>query len=268
MKNLAKLTMIAVAVAGLSGCLTRIQTGEIGVRVDMSRQIQGAELLPGTWNQTLVGSVLTFPVKDLVVQVENKTPMTSDNTALADFDMTLVYNINPSSVAELYSTKSKSFHAFDQQEGDTLLMYNYILTLVNNAAYKVVRMYTALEVADNRQKVEQQILAIVNESLKSEKLDQIINVTLVQVRNIAANPEIMKAATEYVKSQNELRQKEVELKTAELEAKRMQILSSNATQNIAYINAQANMAIAEAVKAGKVQTILIPHQMTMLGSLK
>ena len=268
MNKFAKFTMIAAAALSLSGCLTRIQTGEIGVRVDLSRQIQGAELQPGSWNQTMVGTVLTFPVKDLVVQIENKTPMTADNSALADFDLTLVYNINPTSVAELYSTKSKSFHAFDERERDTLLMYNYIVTLVNNAAYKTVRMYTALEVADNRQKIEQQIQATVIESLKAENLDKDINVTLVQVRNIAANADIMKAATEFVRAQNELRQKSVELETAKLEAKRMEILSGNSTQNIAYINAQANLTIAQAVKDGKVQTILIPHGMTMLGSLK
>lgn len=267
MSKSALVSAVVLSIAALSGC-TRIQTGEIGVRVDMSKQIQGSELQPGTWNQTLVGDVLTFPTKDIVVQLDNKTPMTADNSALADFDMTLVYSINPQSVAELYSTKSKSFHTYDEKEKDTLLMHSYVSTLINNAAYKVVRQYKALEVADNRAKIEQEILSIVASNLKDEKLDQAIQITVVQIRNIAANAEIMRAATEYVKSQNELRQREIEVQTAELEAKRMQILSSNSTQNIAYMQAQASMKLAEAVAAGKVQTILIPHTMTMLGSMK
>jgi regulator of protease activity HflC (stomatin/prohibitin superfamily) len=261
-----KIALIGIVAVAAVGC-TRIESGTVGVRVDMSRQIQGNELPAGSWNQTLVGDVLTFPVKDIVVGLENKTPLTSDNSALADFDITLVYGINPSSVAELYTTKSKSFHA-QEQDGDTLLMYTYVSTLVNNASYKAVRGYKALEVADNRAKIEAEIKATVEEQLKEEKLDAAINVSVVQIRNIAPNAEIMQAATAYVRSQNEFRQREVEVKVAELEAKRMQILSSNSTQNIAYINAQANMKIAEAVASGKVQTILIPHNMTMLGSLK
>ena len=265
---LLKSSLIAAAVLSLSGCLTRIQTGEVGVRVDMSRQVQGTELPPGSWNQTIIGNVLTFPVKDIVVTVENKTPLTADNTALSDFDIALVYSLNPQSVAELFSTKSKSFHVYDSNEKDTLLMYNFIVTVVNNSAYKAVRQYKALEVADNRAKIEQEIISNVNEALRAEKLENAINVSMVQIRNIAASPEILKAATEYVKSQNELKIKENEVKIAEAESKRMQALAQNSTQSIAYMQAQAALNVSEGVKNGKVQTILIPHNMTMFGGVQ
>lgn len=262
--NFIKIGLIAAAAILATGC-TRIETGAVGVRVDMSRQVQGNELPPGSWAQTIIGDVLTFPVKDIVVQLDNKNPLTNDNTALADFDITLVYNINPSSAAELYGTKSKSFHAYDEKAGDTLLMYSYINTMVNNAAYKVVRQYKALEVADNRAKIEQEILAIVNEGLVAEKLDTAITVSVVQIRNIAANAEIMEAATEYVKSQNALKIKENEVAIARKEAEKMQALSQNSQQSIAYMRAQSELLIAEAVKEGKVNTIIIPHNMTAFG---
>lgn len=256
--NFTKLSVAIATVILATGC-TRISTGEVGVRVDMSRQVQGNELLPGSWAQTVIGDVLTFPVKDIVVQLDNKTPLTSDNTALADFDVTLVYNINPGSVAELYSTKSKSFHGFDQQAGDTLLMYSFITTIVNNAAYKAVRQYKALDVADNRAQIEQEILASVNDSLKSEKLDGAITVSLVQIRNIAANADIMKAATEYVRSQNDLKIRENEVKIAEAEARRQQVLANTGPQTIAYMNAQSIAAIAEGVKNGTVSSVIVPY---------
>ena len=259
MRNLfLKLTAIAAATVLTTGCLQRIETGSVGVRVDMSRQVQGSELPPGSWNQTIIGNVLTFPVKDLVVNVENKTPLTADNTALHDFDVTVVYNINPGAVAELFSTKSKSFHAYDT-DGDTLLMYNLVTTMVNNAAYKTVRGYRALEVADNRSKIEQDILAGVNDALKAEGLDKSINVSMVQVRNIAASPEILKAATEFVKSQNELKIKENEVKIAEAEARRQKMLADTGPQTIAYMNAQSLAAIADGVKAGKVHAVVVPY---------
>ena len=202
MTNFLKLAAIAATIVATTAC-TRIETGEVGVRVNASREIEGKELQPGSWNQTLIGSVLEFPVKDIVVALENKTPMTADNSALADFDISVVYSINPSAVAELYSTKSKSFHA-EGKEG-IFLMYNYVTTLVNNASYKAIRQYKALEVADNRAKIEEQIRVTDNEQLREEKLDTSITVNVVQIRNVAPNAEILRSATEFVKSQNELK---------------------------------------------------------------
>ena len=265
MKNLFKLGAVAALCVSIVGC-SRIETGTVGIRLDASKQIQGNELMPGTFNQTVIGDVLIFPHKDVAINLENKTPMTADNSSLADFDITVVYNINPSSVAEIYSTKSKSFHAVNP-DGDTLLMYRYIETLVNNAAYKAIRQYVALEVADNRAKIEDSILQIVNEQLKQEKLDTAINISVVQVRNIAPNATILKAATELVKSQNDLKIKENEVKIAEAEARRQRMLAESGPQTIEYMRAQAQVTVANAIADGKVNTIIVPHTMTMLGAV-
>lgn len=251
-----KSVILAVAVALASVGCTRIETGEVGVRVNASKQIEGNELQPGTWNQTMIGSILTFPTKDIAITLENKTPMTADNSPLADFDITVVYGLNPSSVAELYSTKSRSFHS--EHKGDVLLMSSYMTTLVNNAAYKVVRNYKSLEVADNRAKIEEQIRDVVFEQLKSEKLDNAVSLTVVQVRNILPNAEILRSATEYVRAQNDLKIKETEVQIAKKESERMAALSSNSGQSIAYMQAQAQMKIAEGIAAGKVNTIVVP----------
>jgi regulator of protease activity HflC (stomatin/prohibitin superfamily) len=248
--------ILAVAVAIASVGCTRIETGEVGVRVNASKQIEGSELPPGSWNQTMVGSVLTFPVKDISVTLDNKTPMTADNSPLADFDITVVYGLNPTSVAELYSTKSRSFHA--EEGGDIFLMYSYMSTLVNNASYKVIRQYKSLEIADNRAKIEEQIRDTVHEQLKAEKLDAAVSLTVVQVRNILPNAEILQSATNYVRAQNELKIKQTEVDIAKKESERMAALSSNSGQSIAYMQAQAQMKIAEGIAAGRVQTIVVP----------
>lgn len=250
-----KVLLVSLAILATSAC-TRIGTGEVGVRIDMNKQIQTQELPSGSWNQTLYGDVVTFPVKDISLPIENKTPLTADNSALADFDLTLVYNINPSAVAELYSSKAKSFHA--SADGDVLLMYNYITTLTNNATYKIVRQYKALEVADNRAKIEQDIITALNESLLNEKLDAAITITAVQVRNVQPNAEILEAATEYVRAQNELKVKETEVAIAKKESERMAALSANSTTSIAYMQAQANLKIAEGIANGMVNTIVVP----------
>lgn len=95
-----KMVALISAVLLATGC-TRIETGEVGMRINASKQIEGTELMPGSWNQTIIGSVMEFPVKDIQVSVENKTPMTADNSALADFDISVVYAINPTAVSEI-----------------------------------------------------------------------------------------------------------------------------------------------------------------------
>lgn len=258
-----KKTIIALIIAATlaTGC-TRIETGEVGVRLNANKQIEGTEMLPGSWNQTLIGSVLEFPVRDIIINVSDKKYQTSDSAALDDFDVTFVYSINPTSVSELYSTKSRAFHA-ESKEG-VFLMYTYLETLVNNAAYKAVRAYAALEVADKREAIEKAIYDSVVEKLKGEKLDLAIIPGAVTVRSIMPNKEILASATKYVSAQNELRVKQTEVDIAKKESERMAALSSNSTASIAYMNAQATLNISEGIKNGKVQTIVVPSNMTGL----
>lgn len=263
MNKFVKFIALAAIVLSATAC-TRITTGEVGVRVDASRQVQGTELMPGSWNQILIGDVLTFPVKDVAVEINDKRYTTADNSALQDFDMTVVYSINPSSVSELYTSKSKSFHVYEEKEKDTYLMYNYMRTLANNAAHKVVRKYNNLEVGDNRQKMEAEIRENFNEQLKTEKLDTALQVTAIQIRSVMPNAEIQQAATALVRSQNELKIKDNEVQIAKKEAERMQALAVNSKQSVEYMEAQAKMKIAEAIAAGKVQTIIVPSNMTSL----
>ena len=95
-----------------------------------------------------------------------------------------------------------------------------------------------------------------------------MTISAVQIKNILPNRQVMQSATDLVRSQNELKIKDNEVQIAKKEAERMQALAVNSTQSIAYMQAQANLTIAQAVKEGKVQTILIPHTMTALGTIK
>lgn len=260
MKKFIAIACVIASVA-FTGC-TRISTGEVGVRVDASKQIQGAELMPGSWNQTIVGDVLTFPVKDIAVNLENKSPMTADNSALDDFDVTVVYNVNPSSVSELYTKKSRSFHVYEN--GDIYLMHSYVSTLVNNAVNKSVREYNALEVADKRVEIEGKIKETVTSQLKAEGLENSINLSVVQVKNILPNKEILKAATDYVRAQSTLRVKATEVEIAKKESERMAALANNSQQSIAYMQAQAALNISEGIKNGKVNTIVVPANFNAL----
>jgi hypothetical protein len=256
-----KIGALVAVVALATGC-TRIETGEVGVRVGFDKQVQSGELLPGSFNQTLIGDVLTFPIKDVNVKLNDMTPVAKDNSTMKDLDAVVIYNINQAQVAELYSQKSQAFHA--RQDGDIYLMYNYIVQTTRNAIYKEARKYEALDMADSRQAMEQAIKEQIQKSLADENLDGSLIVGQVLIRNIVPADSVVASANELVRAKNELKQKEVEVKTAKMEAERMQALSNQGAQSIAYMQAQAMINISEGIKQGKVQTIVVPANFNAL----
>ena len=263
MKKVFTLSILAAAILA-TGC-TRIETGEVGVRVGFDKQVLSGELLPGSFNQVLIGDVLTFPVKDVNVQLNDMTPVAKDNSTMKDFDAVVVYNINPQQVAELYSTKNKAFHA--DFKGDTYVMYNYIVQNARNAIYKAARKYEALDMADARGEMEKFIQDEIVRNLADEKLDGSITISQVLIRNVVPADSVVASANELVRSKNELKQKEIEVKTAEAESRRMAALANNSTSSIAFMRAQAELNISEGIKNGKVQTIVVPSNMTALGNI-
>jgi regulator of protease activity HflC (stomatin/prohibitin superfamily) len=148
------------------------------------------------------------------------------------------------------------------------LMYNYVVQTARNAVYKAARKYEALDMADNRNDMENFVKEEIVRTFAEEKLDGSITINQVQIRNIMPADSVVASANELVRAKNELKQREIQVKTAELEAKRQQLLASNGPQTIEYMKAQASLIIAEAVRDGKVNTMIIPSTLTALGTIK
>jgi hypothetical protein len=261
MNRFVKLSLIAAAVALTSAC-TRIETGEVGVRVGFDKQVNQQELLPGSWNQVLIGDVLTFSVKDVQVDVVDLTPLASDNSTIQDFDMAVIYSINPSTVAELWIDKNRGFHA-QSNSGDILLMYNYIYQVARNAVYKSSRKYESLKMADNRAQIELEIREEMIKALTDEKLEGSVNIQQILVRNILPATNIIESANALVQAQNELKKKQVEVETAKKEAERIAALNANKGA-VEYMQAMAMINISEGIRDGKVQTIVVPANFNAL----
>ena len=264
MKRIGMLAAIVGLAVLATGC-ARVETGEVGVRVGFDKQVVPGELMPGSFNQTIIGDILTFPVKDVNVTVENMTPVAKDNSTMKDIDIVVVYNVNPTQVSELYSTKNRAFHAVSN--GDTYLMYNYIVQNARNAAYKAARKYDALDMADARSEMETFIKEEITRNLADEKLDVSISISQVLIRAVTPADIVVQSANDLVRAKNEFKQKEVEVQTAKKEAERMAALANNSASSIAFMRAQAELNISEGIKNGKVQTIVVPSNMTALGNI-
>jgi regulator of protease activity HflC (stomatin/prohibitin superfamily) len=257
MKKILSVLFAGMLAMSLSGCYKVVDSGKVGLRVNFNKTIEQTELQAGSFNQTMVGSVIEFPIKEISVDVTDLTPLASDNSTMSDFDVSVVYSIAPNAVSDLYINKNRTFHALDD-DGELHLMHTYLKTTVRNAVYKVSREYEALKMNDSRAEIEQKILHQVKQTLAEEKLDNAVLVTQVQVKSIAPSKAITEAANNLVKAKSELAAKEIEVQTAKRESERMASLANNAGQSIAYMSAQANLMIAEGIRDGKVHTIVVP----------
>jgi hypothetical protein len=253
MKRILTLSVLAAAVLA-TGC-TRIETGEVGVRVGFDKQVQSGELLPGSFNQSIIGEVLTFPIKDVNVTLNDMTPVAKDNSTMKDFDAVVVYNINPQQVSELYSTKNKSFHA--EFKGDTFVMYNYIVQNARNAIYKAARKYEALDMADARSDMETFIKEEIVRNLAEEKLDGSISISQVLIRNIVPADSVVASANELVKAKNEFKTEEVKVATARKRNESMQANPMAIPLLMAEAQADAMRKLPDAIANFKGQTLVI-----------
>jgi len=254
MKSVLKVTAIVAAMALATGC-TRIETGEVGLRVGFDKQVSTGELLPGSFNQVIIGDVITFPVKEISVKVEDMTPLARDNSTMKDFDTLVTYNINQAQVAEIYNSKNRSFHAV--HDGDVYLMYNYIFNAARNAIYKAARKYEALEMGDARQAMETEIKEQIIRTLAEEKLDGTIVIGQVLIRNIIPADSVVASANELVKAKNEYKTEEVKVATAKKRNESMQANPMAIPLLKAEAEAEAMRQLPVAIANFKGQTLVI-----------
>jgi hypothetical protein len=253
MKRIFTLSILAAAILA-TGC-SRIETGEVGLRVGFDKQVSTGELLPGSFNQTLIGNVITFPIKEISVKVEDMTPLAKDNSTMKDFDTLVTYNINQAQVAEIYNAKNRSFHAV--HDGDVYLMYNYIFNAARNAIYKAARKYEALEMGDARQAMETEIKEQIVRTLAEEKLDGTIVIGQVLIRNIIPADSVVASANELVKAKNEYKTEEVKVATARKRNESMQANPMAIPLLMAEAQAEAMRKLPDSIANFKGQTLVI-----------
>jgi hypothetical protein len=72
-----KLVFAAVLAAIVSlmlvlSCTVRVETGTVGLRINFNNELEPIELLPGSWNQKIVGNIIVFPVKEVAGYARNR----------------------------------------------------------------------------------------------------------------------------------------------------------------------------------------------------
>lgn len=257
------LALVAVGIVSSFGC-TRVETGHVGIRTSFNGEIEPTELGVG-FHQTLIGSVHTYVANEITWKVDNLTPQTKDRSQLEDLDLAYTYSINPSSIGDLV-VKYKGRDA-EAPNGERYPLALYVENVVKTATTDVISKYDALEANEKREEIRNAIRKQAEAMFKEDGLAEAVNIHQVFVKNLQLSKAIMASANAVIISQNELKTKGYEVDTARKEAERLTFLSNNKS-NIDYMNAKSLSDIAEGVKTGKVNTIVVPFDFKGIVNVK
>jgi regulator of protease activity HflC (stomatin/prohibitin superfamily) len=265
MKNVNRVVLPSILALSLflTSCAT-VETGEIGLRKTFDGKIEPTELDQG-FHQAVIGDVLVFSVKEILIDAKDLQPQTKDKTIMKDFDVRVTYSVDPASVAELYSKYSTSYHTQNPKTGEIYPMAAYVRPFIDSAVFKAVSEYPALDVSDSRSEIAVKIRENVVNALKDENLDGKLRITSVVVGSTQLPDELVASVNAVVTAQSELKAKEFEVQTAQKESERIAFLASKVDKN--YVELIKAEALQEAAKNGSTIWV-VPDNFNALGSMK
>lgn len=264
MKKLFLLAMSLLMAFVITGC-GRIEDGHHGIRTSWNKVVQNEEVRPGFY-VAVFDSVTEYVTNEITVDVNDLKPQTADKTNLADFDVTVIYSVDPTALAEMH----RQFKGRHQQiDGDWYPMRRYVSNTIESSVPSAVLKWTALQANEHRKDIESDIAAEIRGKFERDGLAGKIRIHSVNAKRIVPDPRLNDSILNVVRAQKEQEAKQIEVQTAKLEAERMAALSKQGgTEYIELLTAQANMKLAEAVAAGKVHTIVVPHDFKGIVNVK
>lgn len=264
------LITLGLVVTTLVGC-TKINDTQVGIAENrFSGEIHDVVLTQGL-HQTLTNKITEVSRRNLVLNVST-TPIVVEKVALDGFDVKVNYGIVPENAAIAYKTE-KAQHV-TTADGDLYLLGQYVEYVANSAINDVVSKYKALEVNDNRTKIENEIRDNINAKLVAQGKSKFVKVNEINILKVTPPKSIMNSSMAIVTSQNALRTKQNELETAKVETEIKKVLAENASeQYVDLLRAESEKvkaeAMLEAAKKGTLNTmVIVPEKFTSLGQFK
>lgn len=250
------------------GC-TRVTDNYVGVRTTYTGEIEEKVLAQGLY-QHVIGDVTLIPKRNIVLNV-NTQPIVQEKVAMQTFELKVNYGIVSENAAIAY--KSEKSQNIITDDGDVYLLGQYVQYVANSAVNDVIAKYRALEVNDNRTKIEDDIKNSINQKLQAQGKAKYVRVNEINILKVIPPTSILDSSMAILKSEQDLKTRKNELEVAKVEQEKMKVLAQQADgQYINLLNAQANLATAEALKIAANKgtlntTIVVPKDFTSVGNL-
>ena len=258
MKKFLKLVFLGLLFSMVAAC-GRIDTGHTGVRTNWDKTVDSQVVRPGPY-MSVTSEVQQYVTNEVTFEIKDLQPQTLDKSYLKDLDFSYTYKVTSNDLPNLVTDFKNRTAVYGD---DHYPMGLYVDTQIRAAAFTAAGKFNAMDANAHRSEIEADIIQIATNKFKEEKLDGIIKVSQVTIRNIEVDPKLQDAVVRQLNAQTENKTKDIEIDTANKETKRIEALQAagNSTANAGYIallNAQSNAKIAEGIANGRVNTIVVP----------
>jgi regulator of protease activity HflC (stomatin/prohibitin superfamily) len=229
-----KKLLLILCAAALAGC-SQIDTGNVGVESTLG-QVKPETMTPGVYF-TLFKRVTEVSAKELPIQLNDMKPQTKDKITLADMDLDVYVQIDPSKAPAIMIRWPGDVSETKGEEG-VRVGFNYVTRQAREAVYDAVTKYGSDVVHTKRAEIAAETLRSLQENLDKEAGKGWFFVRSINVRNLVTDPALEAAIKEAANRDYQIKakQKEVELARAEAERKRVE---AQGTADAIRINAQA-----------------------------
>jgi regulator of protease activity HflC (stomatin/prohibitin superfamily) len=216
MKKLALLPLVAIL-----GACTQIDTGNIGVESTLG-QVKKETMPPGVYF-TMFKRVTEVSAKELRLELNDMKPQTKDKITLADLDVDLFYQIDPSRAAEIM-TKWPGDAVELKGEDGVRLGNGYVTRQAREAIYNAISQYGSETVHTERVSIAAKVVESLQKDLDESAGKGMFFVRSANVRNLVTDPALEAAIKENANRNFQIasKQKEVELAKAEADRKRVE----------------------------------------------
>ena len=216
MKKLALLPLVAIL-----GACTQIDTGNIGVESTLG-QVKKETMPPGVYF-TMFKRVTEVSAKELRLELNDMKPQTKDKITLADLDVDIFYQIDPSKASEIM-TKWPGDAVELKGEDGVRLGNNYVTRQAREAIYNAISQYGSETVHTERVSIAAKVVESLQKDLDDSAGKGMFFVRSANVRNLVTDPALEAAIKENANRNFQIasKQKEVELAKAEADRKRVE----------------------------------------------
>lgn len=253
------LGFIAAAMVSMlgTGC-TRVETGEVGMRKTFTGVIEMTPLMNG-FHQVMIGDVIIFSAKEIMIPLQNMTPSTADKMVMKDVDVSFTYSVVPEAIGELYTKYGVSSHIFTDHHSEIYVMGNFVTFLVTSAVNDEIATHNALDVANQRDAIVIGIQDRIARKLAKEGLEKKVRISQVVLSKTEIPSALADSANLQATAQNQLN-------AAQKEADRIKAIALTTTKGyVDLLNAQAKVELAK--NCGKTTIWVVPDSFTSLGNI-
>jgi regulator of protease activity HflC (stomatin/prohibitin superfamily) len=214
-----KLLLIPI-IAALGAC-TQIDTGNIGVESTLG-QVKKETMPPGVYF-TMFKRITEVSAKELRLELNDMKPQTKDKITLADLDVDIFYQIDPTKASEIM-TKWPGDAVELKGEDGVRLGNNYVTRQAREAIYNAISQYGSETVHTERVSIAAKVVESLQKDLDESAGKGMFFVRSANVRNLVTDPALEQAIKEAANRNFQIsaKLKEVELARAEADRRRVE----------------------------------------------